>query len=88
MWATARTITLTGVTGHVIDVQADVGQGMISTTMVGRPDTSVNEARDRCRTAITNSGFSWPTTRRVTILLSPADLPKRGPHLDLAICHV
>jgi magnesium chelatase family protein len=85
MWATARTVTLTGVTGHVIDVQADVGQGLISTTMVGRPDTSVNEARDRCRTAITNSGFDWPTTRRVTILLSPADLPKRGPHLDLAI---
>ena len=84
-WATARTVTLTGVTGHVIDVQADVSQGLISTTMVGRPDASVNEARDRCRTAITNSGFDWPTTRRVTILLSPADLPKRGPHLDLAI---
>ena len=84
-WATARTVTLAGVTGHVIDVQADVTQGLVATTLVGRPDASVNEARDRCRTAIVNSRFRWPTTRRVTILLSPADLPKRGPHLDLAI---
>lgn len=83
--ATARTVTLFGVSGHVIDVQADVSQGLISTTLVGRPDASVSEARDRCRTAIVNSKFDWPTTRRVTILLSPADLPKRGPHLDLAI---
>ena len=45
----------------------------------------MSEARDRCRTAIVNSQFEWPATRRVTILLSPADLPKRGPHLDLAI---
>lgn len=84
-WATARTVTLAGVTGHVIDVQADVTQGLVSTTLVGRPDASVNEARDRCRTAIVNSELTWPSTRRVTILLSPADLPKRGPHLDLAI---
>ena len=84
-WATARTVTLTGLAGHVVDVQADVTQGLVSTTLVGRPDASVAEARDRCRTAIVNSGFDWPATRRVTILLSPADLPKRGPHLDLAI---
>ena len=84
-FATARTVTLSGVSGHVVDVQADVSQGMVSTTLVGRPDTSVSEARDRCRTAIVNSHYDWPTTRRVTILLSPADLPKRGPHLDLAI---
>ena len=84
-WATARTVTLTGVSGHVIDVQADVTQGLVSTTMVGRPDPSVSEARDRCRSAIVNSKLEWPSTRRVTILLSPADIPKRGPHLDLAI---
>jgi magnesium chelatase family protein len=53
--------------------------------MVGRPDASVSEARDRCRSAVANSGFEWPATRRVTILLSPADLPKRGSHFDLAI---
>src|SRR3954463_14637342 len=58
---------------------------MVGTTLVGRPDASITEARDRCRAAVTNSGFTWPSTRRVTILLSPADLPKRGPHFDLAI---
>lgn len=83
--ATARTITLQGANGHVIDVQVDVSQGVVKTAMVGRPDASISEARDRCRAAVTNSGFDWPATRRVTILLSPADLPKRGPHFDLGI---
>lgn len=83
--ATARTITLQGAVGHLIDVEVDVSQGMVATSLVGRPDASINESRDRCRTAITNSGFDWPTTRRLTILLSPANLPKRGPHFDLAI---
>lgn len=83
--ATARTITLQGATGHLVDVQVDVSRGMVRTALVGRPDASINEARDRCRAAVTNSGFTWPTTRRVTILLSPADLPKRGSHFDLAI---
>ena len=59
--------------------------GLVGTALVGRPDASITEARDRCRAAVMNSGFDWPTTRRVTILLSPADLPKRGPHFDLAI---
>ncbi|NYG58142.1 magnesium chelatase family protein [Nocardioides daedukensis] len=69
----------------MIDVQVDVSPGVVVTSLVGRPDASVNEAKDRIRTAITNSGFEWPATRRVTILLSPADLPKRGTHFDLAI---
>ncbi len=83
--ATARTIVLQGSSGHLIDVQADVTQGVVKTTLVGRPDASINEARDRCRAAVLNSKLKWPSTRRVTILLSPADLPKRGPHFDLAI---
>jgi magnesium chelatase family protein len=84
-FATACTISLEGATGHLIDVQVDVSQGVVKTALVGRPDASINEARDRCRAAVQNSRFDWPTTRRVTILLSPADLPKRGPHFDLAI---
>ncbi len=83
--ATARTVTLQGASGHVIDVQVDVAQGVVKTALVGRPDAAISEARDRCRAAVTNSRFEWPATRRVTILLSPADLPKRGPHFDLAI---
>jgi magnesium chelatase family protein len=85
MVATTHTVSLQGATGHVVDVQVDLSEGLIATAMVGRPDTSINEARDRCRSAVTNSGFRWPVTRRVTILLSPTDLPKRGPHFDLAI---
>jgi magnesium chelatase family protein len=85
MWAATRTVSLRGALGHVIDVQVDVSQGTIATTMVGRPDASINEARDRCRSAIHNSGYDWPTSRRITILLSPADLPKSGPHFDLAV---
>jgi len=84
-WATAHTISLFGATGHLIDVQVDLAQGVVATALVGRPDASVNEARDRCRAAVTNSGYQWPATRRVTILLSPADLPKSGPHFDLSI---
>lgn len=83
--ATTHAIALHGAVGHLIDIQVDVSQGMVATVLVGRPDASLNEARDRCRMAISNSGFGWPTTRRTTILLSPADLPKRGTHFDLAI---
>jgi magnesium chelatase family protein len=83
--ATARTITLSGAFGHLVDVEVDVSQGVVSTSLVGRPDAAITESRDRCRTAIANSGFRWPSTRRVTILLSPADLPKRGTQFDLAI---
>jgi magnesium chelatase family protein len=83
--AAARTITLSGAFGHLVDVEVDVSQGVVSTSLVGRPDAGITESRDRCRTAIVNSGLRWPSTRRVTILLSPADLPKRGTQFDLAI---
>ena len=64
--ATARTITLQGAVGHLVDVEADVSQGVVATSLVGRPDASINESRDRCRTAVVNSKLEWPTTRRVT----------------------
>lgn len=85
MYAATRTVSLQGAVGHVVEVQVDVTPGVIYTSVVGRPDPSINEGRARCRAAIENSGLDWPTTRRVTILLSPADLPKRGPHFDLAM---
>ena len=85
MVATTHTVCLRGAIGHVVDVQADLSDGTIMTALVGRPDTSINEARDRCRAAVGNSGFTWPNHRRTTVLLSPADLPKSGPHFDLAI---
>lgn len=85
-FATARTVSLHGALGHLVDVQADVSPGQPSFTIVGRPDQSLREAGDRCRMAIVNNDHTWPgTTRRVTVLLSPADLVKRGPHFDLAV---
>jgi magnesium chelatase family protein len=83
--ATAYTTWLQGVTGHLIEVQADVSSGMVGTTVVGRADVAINEARERCRMAIVNSGLEWPGSKRITILLSPADLAKRGTHFDLAM---
>jgi len=85
MVATTHTVSLQGAIGHVVDVQVDLSDGLVGTSLVGRPDTSITEARDRCRAAVKNSLYTWPNTRRTTILLSPADLPKRGPHFDLAI---
>ncbi len=85
MVATTHTVSLQGAVGHVVDVQVDLSDGLIGTALVGRPDASISEARDRCRAAIINSEFKWPNTRRITVLLSPADLPKRGPHFDLGI---
>ena len=84
-FATCHTVSLKGAVGHLIEVQADVSSGKVATVLVGRPDAALNEARDRCRMAIINSKYQWPNTRRTTILLSPADLPKRGTHFDLAI---
>ena len=84
-FATARSLALKGADGHVIDVQVDVSPGVVGTTLVGRVDKSLSEARDRVRMAINNDCGRWPATKRVTILLSPADLPKSGTHYDLAI---
>jgi magnesium chelatase family protein len=85
MFATTRTVALHGAVGHLVEVQVDLSQGSAHLSLVGRPDLAITEARERCRAAVDNSGFTWPVTRRTTILLSPADLPKRGPHFDLAI---
>ena len=84
--ALARThsVALVGVEGHLIDVEADIAQGLPATILVGLPDTALREARDRIRAAIVNSGESWPRTK-ITVGLSPASLPKRGSGFDLAI---
>jgi magnesium chelatase family protein len=83
--ARTRAVTLVGVQGHLVEVEADLGQGVPSFSLVGLPDTSLSESRDRVRAAVLNSGQPWPATRRITINLSPASLPKRGSSFDLAI---
>lgn len=81
--ARTRSAALLGVSGHPIEVEADIGVGVPAVVLVGLPDPSVTEARDRVRAAITNSGFDWPM-HRITLGLSPAMLPKRGSAFDLA----
>src|SRR5690348_1971193 len=82
----ARTysVALIGVTGHVVEVEADIANGLVGMILVGLPDTALREARDRIRAAITNSREEWPQ-RKITVGLSPASLPKRGSWFDLAI---
>ena len=84
--ALARTyaMALTGVQGHVVEIEADIENGLVALLLVGLPDTALREARDRIRSAIVNSRESWPL-RRVTVGLSPASLPKRGSGFDVAI---
>ncbi len=84
--ALARTysIALAGVQGHVVEIEADIENGLVALLLVGLPDTALREARDRIRSAIINSQQAWPQ-RRITVGLSPASLPKRGSGFDLAI---
>jgi magnesium chelatase family protein len=84
--ALARTyaMALAGVEGHVVEIEADIENGLVALLLVGLPDTALREARDRIRSAIVNSQQSWPQ-RRITVGLSPASLPKRGSGFDLGI---
>lgn len=82
--AKTYSVALVGVTGQVVEVEADIANGLVATILVGLPDNALREARDRIRSAIVNSGEEWPQ-RRITVGLSPASLPKRGSWFDLAI---
>lgn len=73
-----------GVTALAVSVETHISNGLPSLSIVGMPETSVRESRERVRSALINSGFEFPT-RRVTINLAPADLPKQGGRYDLAI---
>ena len=75
---------IVGVDAHIIEVEAHLADGLVGTAITGLADTSINEARDRVRAAVSSTGFTWPQ-QRITIGLSPAWLPKRGSALDLAI---
>ena len=82
--ARSRSVALTGVEGHVVDVEAHIGNGLPGFSLVGLPDAALAEARSRVRAAVANSGQEWPQ-RKLTVALSPATLPKAGAHFDLAI---
>ena len=76
--------TLVGIRGAPVEVEVDVATGIPAVRIVGLPDAAVGEARERIRSAIRASGFTWPA-RRITINLAPADLRKSGGSFDLAI---
>ena len=82
--ARTHSVALVGVTGHLVEVEVDIANGLVGMILVGLPDTALREARDRIHAAIVNSREEWPQ-RKITVGLSPATLPKRGSWFDLAI---
>ncbi|MGV9423468.1 YifB family Mg chelatase-like AAA ATPase [Streptomyces sp. NPDC003656] len=82
----ARTcsVALVGVEGVVVEVQADLEPGVAAFALVGLPDKSLTESRDRVRAAVVNSGGEWPQ-KKLTVGLSPASVPKGGSGFDVAV---
>lgn len=78
------TISLQGLIGSLIEVECDIADGIPTYSLLGLPDASLQESRDRVRAALTNTGHRWPN-KKVTVSLSPAWLHKSGPSFDLAI---
>jgi magnesium chelatase family protein len=73
-----------GIEAPLVQVEVHLSGGLPSLSLVGMPETAVKESKDRVRSAILNSHFEFPA-KRITINLSPADLPKEGGRYDLAI---
>ncbi|MBO5851554.1 MAG: YifB family Mg chelatase-like AAA ATPase, partial [Clostridia bacterium] len=84
MLAKVKSYALIGLTGFPVDVEVDVSNGLPSFEIVGLPDASVKEAKERVRSAIKNSGKKYPNAR-ITVNLAPADVKKQGSYFDLAI---
>ena len=87
MYGTVIGVTLLGVHGRPVVVEAHIGRGLPSLTITGLPGASVQDGRDRIRPAVESSGLEWPL-RRIVVNLSPGNVRKEGPGLDLpiAIC--
>ena len=84
MVARAYTVAFEGISARIVEVQCAITAGMPSFTIVGLPDKAVSEARERVRAALSSMSIALPT-KRITVNLSPADLPKEGSHFDLPI---
>jgi magnesium chelatase family protein len=84
MLAKTHSISLLGLSGRAIEIEADISSNLPAFVLVGLPDASVNEAASRVRAATTNSKLPLPG-RRITVNLSPASVPKHGSSYDLAI---
>lgn len=84
MVSRVTTVAFQGIQASPVDVQVQVGPGMVAFTIVGLPDKAVAESRERVRSALHASGLALPA-KRVIVNLAPADLPKEGSHYDLPI---
>lgn len=82
--AKVHALAILGLEGELIEIEVHITPGLGSFTVVGLPDAAVQEARERVRSAIKNSGYKFPTTR-ITVNLAPADIRKSGPSYDLTI---
>jgi magnesium chelatase family protein len=84
MLAMVRSCAIIGLEGALVEVEVDISNGMTAFAIVGLPDAAVNEAKDRVKVAIKNSGCLFPY-KRITVNLAPADLRKEGLAYDLPI---
>ena len=84
MLAKILSLGLIGLEGFSIEIEVDIGGGLPQFSIVGLPDTTVRESRDRVRSALKNTGFHFPA-KKITVNLAPADLKKEGAGLDLGI---
>ena len=82
--AKVNSAAVVGLEGQMVEVEVDISAGLPSMTIVGLPDTAVQESRERVRSAIRNTGCTFPA-KRITVNLAPADLKKAGPAYDLPI---
>ncbi|MFZ5754937.1 MAG: magnesium chelatase domain-containing protein, partial [Bacillota bacterium] len=84
MLAKVFSCTTVGLDPYIIEVEVDVSGGLPNLEIVGLPDTTVKESKERVRTALKNAGFEVPP-RKIIVNLAPADIRKEGPGFDLAI---
>lgn len=84
MLANVLSAAIVGVEAHLVDVEVDISAGLPQFSIVGLPDATVRESRDRVRAALKNSGFHFPV-KKITVNLAPANIKKEGAGLDLAI---
>jgi len=84
MIARAYTVAFQGIDARIVEVQCSVTAGLPGFSIVGLPDKAVSEARERVRSALTAMAIALPS-KRITVNLSPADMPKEGSHFDLPI---
>ncbi len=84
MFAKLNSVAVFGMETYLLQIETDISNGLPAFDIVGLPDTSVKESRDRVRSALKNCGFKFPPSR-ITVNLAPADLKKEGPIYDLPI---